>query len=101
MSASDPSFRPPAGDLRRHWQLDPDIVFLNHGSFGAAPGVVLDAQRRYRDRMELEPVRFMVRELEHLMDEARRDAKRYRRGGPAQLSEEEREQLRELGYLDS
>ena len=66
--------RPGLSELRRHWMLDPKVVFLNHGSFGATPLVVLGAQRRYRDQMEAEPVRFMVRELERLIDEARRQA---------------------------
>jgi isopenicillin-N epimerase len=57
--------------LRGHWDLDPAITFLNHGSFGACPRVVLDAQSAIRARLEREPVRFMVRELEPLWDAAR------------------------------
>ncbi len=54
-----------------HWQLDPSIEFLNHGSFGACPTVILEAQQRWRERMELEPVRFFVHELEPALDVAR------------------------------
>jgi isopenicillin-N epimerase len=54
-----------------HWPLDPEIAFLNHGSFGACPRVVLEAQAEYRARLEREPVRFMIRELEGLLAEAR------------------------------
>ncbi len=57
--------------MKDHWLLDRGIVFLNHGSFGAAPRPVLAAQDRYREQMEREPVRFMVRELEPLLDTAR------------------------------
>lgn len=57
--------------LRDHWLLDPDITFLNHGSFGATPVAVLARQDEYRTRMEREPVRFLVRELEPLLDAAR------------------------------
>src|SRR5262249_11688030 len=55
------------------WSLDPTISFLNHGSFGACPLEILQTQRRYRDQLEREPVRFFVRELEGLMDAARSD----------------------------
>ncbi len=58
--------------MREHWLLDPDIIFLNHGSFGATPLAVLTRQDEYRTQMEREPVRFMVRELEPLLDSARR-----------------------------
>lgn len=58
--------------VRHHWTLDPAITFLNHGSFGATPRVVLDKQDAFRAQMEREPVRFFVRELEPLLDEARR-----------------------------
>jgi isopenicillin-N epimerase len=62
---------PQRDPLSAHWTLDPDVVFLNHGSFGATPRVVLDVQQELRRRMELEPVRFLVRELEPLLDAAR------------------------------
>ena len=53
------------------WPLDPAITFLNHGSFGSCPLPVLEVQREVRDRLERQPVRFFVRELEALWDEAR------------------------------
>ncbi|MBI3893904.1 MAG: aminotransferase class V-fold PLP-dependent enzyme [Candidatus Wallbacteria bacterium] len=55
----------------RHWQLDPTIRFLNHGSFGACPIPVLERQRELRDRMEAEPVKFFVRDFDRLLSEAR------------------------------
>ena len=53
------------------WTLDPDITFLNHGSFGATPRAVLEKQQELRARMEREPVLFLARELEARLDEAR------------------------------
>ena len=56
--------------MRPHWTLEPGALFLNHGSFGATPRVVLDAQTAWRDRMERQPVRFFVSELPGLLNEA-------------------------------
>jgi isopenicillin-N epimerase len=53
------------------WTLEPGLDFLNHGSFGTTPRVVLEAQSTWRARMEAEPVRFFVQDLEGLLDEAR------------------------------
>jgi isopenicillin-N epimerase len=57
--------------VKQHWTLDPDVTFLNHGSFGATPRVVLEKQNEFRAQLEREPVRFFVRELEPLLDAAR------------------------------
>lgn len=67
-----PTTLPVYSALARHWsRLDRETVFLNHGSFGACPDAVLQRQSELRDRLEREPVRFMVEELEPLAGEAR------------------------------
>lgn len=58
-------------DLRAHWTLDPEVVFLNHGSYGACPREVLLVQERWRADLEREPVRFMNETLEQELDRAR------------------------------
>lgn len=53
------------------WPLDPAFTFLNHGSFGSCPLAVLEEQDRLRRRLEAEPIRFFVRELEDRLDAVR------------------------------
>jgi isopenicillin-N epimerase len=58
-------------DLAKLWPLDPDVIFLNHGSFGACPAEVLRDQHALRAEMEAGPVRFLSRELDDRLDAAR------------------------------
>ena len=62
---------PGGSPLAGEWTLDPAVDFLNHGSFGACPRAVLETQRRCAPSIEAEPVRFLARELEPLLDAAR------------------------------
>jgi isopenicillin-N epimerase len=55
----------------RLWALDAQVVYLNHGAFGACPRAVLEYQRTIRDRLERQPIQFFVRDLEELLDHAR------------------------------
>lgn len=71
---------------RSPWLLEPGVSFLNHGSFGACPEPVLEAQRAWRDRLEREPVRFLDRELEGHLDVARNDVAAFLGADPAGLA---------------
>jgi isopenicillin-N epimerase len=73
-------------DLAALWTLDPDVVFLNHGSFGACPREVLEVQRAWRDRMEAEPVTFLGRELEGHLDRARAEVASFIGADPEDLA---------------
>jgi isopenicillin-N epimerase len=53
------------------WPIDPSLVFLNHGSYGAVLRSVLQTQSAFRERMERDPVRFFKADLEHLTDGVR------------------------------
>lgn len=57
--------------MRDLFLLDPGVVFLNHGSFGACPREVLAAQRRWQDEMERNPVEFLGRRSAALLRDAR------------------------------
>lgn len=58
-------------DLSQLWSLDPGVRYLNHGSFGACPRAVLEAQAELRGRLEAEPARFFQREAPQLAERAR------------------------------
>jgi len=59
-----------ARELRKLWTLEPDLHFLNHGSFGACPREILEEQSAFRARIERQPLQFF-RDLEGLLDEVR------------------------------
>ena len=62
---------PSAADLRQLFLLDPDVVFLNHGSFGACPKPVFDTYQHWQRELERQPVAFIQRRQDDLIDAAR------------------------------
>jgi isopenicillin-N epimerase len=56
---------------RELFLLDPDVVFLNHGSYGACPKPVFERYQAWQRELEREPVDFISRRLPELLDHAR------------------------------
>ena len=67
-----------------HWGLDPNLIYLNHGSFGACPFSVLAKQQQLRTVMEREPVQFF-RHLEAKLDAVRETLANFIGDAPAHL----------------
>jgi isopenicillin-N epimerase len=57
--------------LKNQFLLNPDIHFLNHGSFGATPKPVFEAYQNWQMRLERQPVLFLGREYDNLLLESR------------------------------
>jgi isopenicillin-N epimerase len=57
--------------LRDEFLLNPDVVFLNHGSFGAGPRPVFDRYQAWQLELERQPVEFLGRRRADLLAEAR------------------------------
>jgi isopenicillin-N epimerase len=45
-----------------HWQIASDLIFLNHGSFGATPTIVLKEKFRLVEQLERDPIEFLAPE---------------------------------------
>ena len=58
-------------NLRRYFLLDPSVIFLNHGSFGATPKPVFRAYQNWGRELERQPVEFLGRRFTDLMADAR------------------------------
>ena len=57
--------------LKSRFLLDPDVIFLNHGSFGACPKPVFEAYQKWQRELERQPVEFLNRRAIGLLAEAR------------------------------
>lgn len=57
--------------------LDPEVIYLNHGSFGACPRPVFETYQSWQLELEKEPVEFLGRRLPRLMETARESLAKY------------------------
>jgi isopenicillin-N epimerase len=57
--------------LREHFLLQPNVFYLNHGSFGACPRDVFEAYQKWQLDLERQPTEFLGRRFTELMREAR------------------------------
>ncbi len=58
--------------MRKHqFLLRDDVVFLNHGSFGACPGPVFEEYQRLQRELEAQPLEFLDRQLKGRLADAR------------------------------
>jgi isopenicillin-N epimerase len=58
-------------NLKSEFLLDPEVIFLNHGSFGACPRPVFETYQEWQRELERQPVKFLARRARDLMEEAR------------------------------
>ena len=72
--------------MRDEFLLDPDIVFLNHGSFGACPRPVFERYQAWQRELEREPVEFIARRLPELLAESRAALAAYVGAAPDDLT---------------
>jgi isopenicillin-N epimerase len=58
-------------NLRDHFLLNTDVIFLNHGSFGATPRPVFNVYQEWQRRLENQPLQFLEHQLPQLLAHAR------------------------------
>ncbi|HEX2980032.1 MAG TPA: aminotransferase class V-fold PLP-dependent enzyme [Anaerolineaceae bacterium] len=57
--------------LKNEFLLDPNVIFLNHGSFGATPRPVFETYQRWQRELEAQPVEFLGRRANDLLQKSR------------------------------
>lgn len=69
-----------------HWKLDPETIYLNHGSFGPAPVEVCQAREAWSARLQQQPMKFFCEEMENHLDEAASALARFLQTKPHRLA---------------
>ncbi len=56
---------------KEHFLIDPEVIFLNHGSFGATPKAIFKEYQAWQYELEKQPVQFLGRKITPLLNNAR------------------------------
>jgi isopenicillin-N epimerase len=59
------------GNLRSQFLLEPDVIYLNHGGYGACPRPVFDTYQRFQLELERQPTLFFSQKANDLLKQAR------------------------------
>ena len=72
-------------DFKSEFLINPDITFLNHGSFGAVPKAVFEKYQDWQLQLERQPVEFLGRNATGLLEIARSKLADYLKTEPDNL----------------
>ena len=63
--------------LKSLFMLDPDIVYLNHGSYGACPKPVFDSLIKWQKKLEHNPTKHLGYDIYELLEHSRQSLSNY------------------------
>ena len=63
--------------LKSLYLLDPDTIYLNHGSFGACPKVIFDSLTSWQKRLEEDPVKLLEFDVSDHIENSREALSKY------------------------
>lgn len=76
----------PTTSLKEEFLLDPEIIYLNHGSFGATPRPVFESYQRWQRELEFQPTEFLNRRATSLLQHSREVLAEYLNTGSHNLT---------------
>ena len=59
--------------LKKLFQINSKITFLNHGSYGACPKPVFDNYQQWQNKIEKNPVQFMTKDVYENLEISRQE----------------------------
>ncbi len=71
--------------MKEWFLLDPEVIFLNHGSFGAVPRLVFQKYQEWQRLLEAQPVDFLTRKLPEELNSVKSSLGKYLAAEPDNL----------------
>ena len=59
--------------LKSLFQINPEITFLNHGSYGACPKPVFEDYQKWQIKLERDPVKFLTNDVYEQLEISRNE----------------------------